>query len=140
MDYPGETYSYAMKQAIEDGYTDDEAEEKAQEAEQEEQDDEFKKYMEAILRTINYLLHFHDIELETKNKRYYLTVKSWEEVSGRVAATITGYGMFEFNSGKELKDGLPCRTYCEATIQHLHWLKHYPEVYGDTSYRRVYER
>lgn len=140
LDYPSEVYDYTFKQAKEDGYTDEEAEEKAREAESEERDDEFKKYMQDIIRTINYLLNFHGIELEVIKKRYYITSKSWKETANKVASTITGYGMFEYNSGKELKEGLPCRTYCEAAIQHLHWLKYYPEVYGETSYRRIYER
>ncbi len=141
MDYPSESYNYVLKQAKEDGYTDEQAEEKAMEAEDKERSEEFEKYQQSIVRTLNYLLNFHDIELEEKGKKYYLvTQKSWKEVADKVATTITGHGMFEYNSGKELKEGLSCKTYCEAAIQHLHWLKHYTEVYGERSYRSVYER
>jgi len=140
IDWLGEIMTSARKQAIEDGYTDDESEEKAAEAESEEMSLIYENHLSNILRTLNYLLNFHDIELEALKKGYYLTSKSWKEAAGKVANTITGYGTFEFNSAQELRDGLPCRTYCEAAIQHLHWLRHYPEVYGVSSYRRIYEK
>ena len=141
MDYTCETYGYVLKQAKEEGYTDKQAEEKAMEGEDKERAEEFSKYQNAIMRTLNYLLNFHDLELEKIGKHYYLIAqKSWKEVANKVAATITGYGMFEYNNGKELRDVGPYKNYCEATIQHLHWLKYYPEVYGETGYRRVYER
>lgn len=140
LNYSGETYGYALKRAIEEGFTDEEAEEKAQEAEQEERDDEFKKYMQSILNTIRYLLNFHDIELETRNKRYYLTSKSWKETAEKVKETINGMGPFYYESVKAFKDVGPYKNYCEAVMSHLHWLKDYPTVYGDTSYRRIYER
>ena len=140
MDYPSGSYEYAMKQAKEDGFTDDEAEVKAQEAEQEERDDEFKKYVQRIVNTINYLLNFHDIELEVKKKRYYLTSKSWKETAEKVKETINGMGPFWYDSLKEFKEVGPYKSYCAAVCSHLHWLKDYPQVYGETSYRRVYER
>jgi hypothetical protein len=138
---PSEVYGYTLKEAKEDGYTDEEAEQKAQEAEDKERSEEFEKYLEAILRTINYLLEFHDLELVSLNSRYWLIAKtSWHIVADKVAATITGYGSFEYNSGTELRDVGPYKNYCKAAISHLHWLKYYPEVYGVSGYRRIYER
>lgn len=137
--YPSEIYDYILKQAKENGYTDEQSEEHAQAALDKEQEDNFKEYTDSVLRTVNYLLNFHGIELISQRRRYYL-IAGWHEAANAVARTITGYGMFNFNSGKELKEGMPCRTYCEATIQHLHWLHYYPEVYGETHYRRIYER
>lgn len=141
MDFTSGTYGSALKNAVDEGFTDAQAEEKAMAAEDEERHEEFEKYLQSILRTLNYLLNFHDLELVSLNSKYYLiTQKPWKETANKVAATITGYGTFEYNSGKELKEGLPCKTYCEAAIQHLHWLKHYPEVYGERGYRSIYER
>ena len=141
MDYPSETYGYVMKQAKEEGYTDEQAEEKAMEAENKERQEEFCKYQNSIMNTLNYLLNFHDIELEKIGKHYYLIAqKSWKETAEKVRNTINGMGPFWYDSVKEFKEVGPYGSYCEAAIQHLHWLKHYPEVYGETGYRRVYER
>lgn len=140
MDYSGDTYSYVLKEAKEEGYTDEEAEEKAMLAEDQERSEEFEKYKDSLLNTTRYLLNFHDIELEVKTKRYYLTSKSWKETAEKVKETINGMGPFYYESVKEFKEVGPYKNYCEAAIQHLHWVKYYPEVYGCTSYRRVYER
>jgi len=142
LDSFSETYSYALKQAKEEGYTDEESEEKAQEAEAEARDEDFDKYQESIIRTLNYLLNLHGLRLEEKKGYYYisLAVKSWHEVADKVASTISGYGTFEYESGKQLKEIGPYKSYCEAVCKHIHWLKYYPEVYGNTNYRRVYER
>jgi hypothetical protein len=129
-----ESYSYAKEQAITDGYTDEEAEEKARESEDIERNTEYNKYKQNVLEAINYLLNYAELELIEKKNKYYISAKSWKESAGKMAEIITGYGTFEYKSGKELKDGLPAKTYCEAVIKHLHWLKHAPEVYGAKNY------
>lgn len=141
LDYCCEVMSAAKEQAIKDGYTDEEAEEKALEAEGEEMNRIYKEYSSAVLKTLNYLFEFHELELTQLNKHYWLVAKkSWKEAADKVAITITGYGMFEYNSGKELRDIGPYKNYCEAIIKHLHWLRYYPDIYGVTGYRRIYER
>ena len=124
------------------GYTDEEAEEKGHEAEGEAQDDDYKEYKGKVLRCLNYVLHYGDIELiEGKKGKYYLApLTSWEHSAEKVAEVITGYGTFEYPSGKSLKDTGPYSTYSKAVIQHLHWLKHGPEIYGDGSYSNVMDR
>jgi hypothetical protein len=129
-----ESYNYAYKEAIKDGYTDAEAEEKGQEAEGEARSDEYKKYKDALEEVINRALSYAGIELlpAEKNGTYRIApVETWKEAADKMAEVITGYGTFQYNSGKELKDGGPYATYAEAVLAHLHWLKHGPEIYGD---------
>jgi hypothetical protein len=135
------SYDSAYKQAIDDGYTDEEAEEKGREAEDEEYSSLFKEYTASVERTIRYLLNFHELDLvENKNKYYIEPHISWEKSAALVKETINGYGTFYFETVKEFKECGPYKNYCEAVIQHIHWLKYYPEVYGARGYQSVYER
>ena len=143
MDYFGEIRQGAIESAKADGYSDEEAEKKGDEREAEEMTENSEKYLEAILKTLNYLLNSHHLELNASTKGYYLTTtnqNTWKETAQQVAETITGYGMFEYQNAQALKDGLPCKTFCEAALQHLHWFKHYPAVYGNTNYKEIYNR
>lgn len=141
-DYLSEIRSNAIKNAIEDGHSDEVAELKGDEAEQEEMHDNSEKYLSAVMRTLNYLLNFHHIELEALDKGYYLTFKglSWKQTAQQVAETISGHGMFYYEDAQALKDVGPYKTFCEAALTHLHWFKHYPSVYGDTNYQEIYSR
>jgi len=141
-EYLAELREDARKQAIEDGFTDQEAEQKADEAETDEMRDNSEKYLSAILRTLNYLLNTHHLEIEALHKGYYLTITglSWKQTAQQVAETISGHGMFEYENAKALKDVGPYKTYCEAALTHLHWFKHYSEVYGNVGYREIYSR
>lgn len=140
-DYTWEVMAEAKKQAIEDGYTDDEAEEKGLEAESEAMKENFNQHMKAVRNTLNYLLNFHGVNFEEKKGKYYLTAeKSWKEIADQVMETINGVGPFYYNSVKSFKEVGPYKTYCEAAMTHIHWMKDYPTVYGNTNYRRIYER
>jgi len=130
-----ETYSYAQTQAIKDGYTDAEAEEKGQEAEGEAMSEAYREYKGQIIRVLNYLFNFVDLEIEETKKGWYIVpLKGWHEAANKTAEIITGYGIFEYNTGKELKEVGPYKTYSQAVLNHLHWLKHAPEVYGSRAY------
>jgi len=136
----GEIYRHAIDKAVEDGYSDEKAEEKAKQAEDDFRDEEYKKWKSAIESTLNYLLGFHHLELLTIKKKYYIKAQSWHKAADEVASTISGYGTFEYKNGQELKDTGPYKSFCEAIMQHLHWMKYYPEIYGDTGYSRYYKR
>lgn len=134
-------YDSVYKEAIDDGYTDEEAEEKGREAEDNEYSVLFKDYTNSVERVIRYLFNFHDLELVERKNRYYIEpLKSWKQSAEKVKETINGYGTFYFSSVKEFKETGPYKNYCEAVISHIHWLKYYPEVYGARGYRSVYER
>jgi len=134
-DYP-EAYTYARDEAVKDGYTDEEAEEKGREASDDARDQDIKEYKGKLLASISHVLHYADLVLtEGKGSRYFIEPgASWTVSADKMAEVITGYGMFEYKSGRDLKDSGPYGTYCEAVIQHLHWLKHGPEIYGDRGY------
>lgn len=142
INYYCEIMDDVRKHAIGDGYTDDEAEEMALKAEEDEMDRVYNQHKNAIEHTLNYLLNFHHLEVVEIGEKYYLNLLpgfSWKQACSQTAITISGYGMFQYNSADELKDGGPYKTYCEAVIEHIHWMKHYPEVYGVSGYRRMYE-
>ena len=70
----------------------------------------------------------------SKNRCYRLEPqagKTWEKVAEALAELISGVGYFWFDNAKELKDSYPYRTYKEAVIGHLHWVKDYNRVYGE---------
>jgi len=141
VDWYSEVYGNAKDSAVKDGYTDEEAEQQAGEVESEEREKIFKDYYNAIEQTLNYLLEFHNLGLVEKNKCYFVEAKeSWEKVAQTVIETINGMGPFYYENIKAFKDIGPYKSYCEASMQHLHWLRHYTEVYGGTNYRRIYER
>jgi len=140
MDWLWEVKNNAEKQAKEDGYSDEESEKIGEQAENEEGNSLFEKYRSAVENTINYLLDFHDLELIRNKKGYYIeTTSTWEKSCGKIAVTISGVGMFEYNSAKELKEVGPYKSYAEACISHIHWVKDYPRVYGVSSYKNKYE-
>lgn len=127
---------YARKKAIDEGYTDEEAETRGQDAEDEARNEAYTEYKDKVIESINCLLHYADLELEEgKNGKYYIKpLKNWIESANKMAEVITGYGTFEYRSGKELKEVGPYKTYSKAVIEHLHWLKHGPEIYGGRGY------
>lgn len=65
--------------------------------------------------------------------------KNWRDVARKVLETINGVGYFSFSSLQDFLDSGPY-TPREAVAEHLHYIKRYPEVYGTTSYRRIFER
>ena len=134
-----DTFDYVRKQAIEEGYTDQEAEDKGNKARDKAADEDFQEYRGKYIQMINYLLKYADLELEEdkKSKFYLVPLTSWLHSADKMAEVISGYGTFEYASGKELKDVGPYKTYSQAVIDHLHWLKHGPEIYGDRSYSRL---
>ena len=133
-------YDDAFNEAIEDGYTNEEAVLKGEEAESEAMEKDYLEFKSRNLKAINYLLNFHDLLLSSDKSKYYLKAKSsWRDVADCVSSTISGQGMFDYKNGKELKDIGPYKTYCNAVIEHLHWLKYYPEIYGYSSYKRIAE-
>ncbi len=137
--YP-ETYDYAYKQAVEEGYTDQEAEEKAQEAEGEERDEDYKRWVDAVEHAINSCLEPHKLELVEKDGKYYIAApEGWHKAADELACTISGYGTFHYNDGKELKEVGPYKSYCLAVMEHIHWMKYHAEVYGTSGYARVYD-
>jgi len=137
-----EAYSYAYKEAIADGKTEEEAEEAAMAAEGEIRDEAWRKYTDAVQAVADDLFEKHNLTLvPVKFKRkvppgtrpWEYTVeptKSWEDAAGQLITTINGVGQFEFASVKDFLDSGPY-TARGAVLGHLHWIRRYPDVYGD---------
>lgn len=135
MDWGGEYFKDDKQNFINDGYTNEQAEEKAQELEDKYRDDEFNKYKSKVIESISYLLSFANLKyVEMKQNIYFEPLTSWPNTADKMSGIISGYGTFYYKNGKELKDIGPYKTYSEAVIKHLHWLKYAPEVYGDKNY------
>jgi hypothetical protein len=65
--------------------------------------------------------------------------ETWRDAAQAIMETINGVGPFRFRSlGEFLKSG-PYSP-CEAVMEHLHWIKRYPDVYGSHSARSIVDR
>lgn len=136
-----ESYEYTYKQAVENGYSDNKAGGIAMDARDKAASKTYTDWFNSVKRTINHLLKFHHLKLVSEGEKIYIEApQSWKKAASQTAETITGCGSFSYNSAKELRDVGPYKSYCEAVIKHLHWLKRYPDVYEGTDYRKIYEQ
>lgn len=136
----GDYWLHARKEALADGLSDDEADEKGREAEDEARSESFRKWENALLRAAKEIIGEHGLDikpLKTKSYLYKLSpAESWEAAAAKIIDTINGVGYFEFRNVKEFRDSLPATTR-GAVLEHLHWMKRRPEVYGTSSAERL---
>lgn len=148
IDYFGDQRSFAEDYARKHGASEEEAEQEGYKAEEEAQTDLFNKWHDAVMHAAEKLFGEHGLELQgkrVKGKRvsrpYDFKVvpkKSWSDAADKLRETINGVGYFHFNTLKEFLDSGPY-TARDAALKHLHWIKDYPAVYGDTSAQRMYD-
>lgn len=147
------SYGQGYDAAIEEGKTEDEAMEQGVKWEEGEQKEVFRKYRNAVEHVAEQIFDQHGLIIVEEKKTlpkskgggsYSLykvaPEKSWDEAVNRILETINGVGMFEFNSRREFIDSGPYKSSKDAVLQHLHWMKRRPEVYGDTRPRRMFDR
>lgn len=139
-----EAGGYARDEALKEGESEEQAEEAAQKAQDEARDELYRNWHDAVENVAEDLFETHNLTLVPKSAApsYEFKVeptKTWTEAAESIIDTINGVGMFEFKSVKEFLDSGPY-TLREAVLSHLHWIKRYPEVYGEPSPRRMYER
>jgi hypothetical protein len=142
---------YARKEALADGDTEEEADEKAEKAEMEADSELYNQWYDAVEHVAEKLFDEHGLKLVGKkykakkrqsNRPFDFTIvpeKSWEHAASRIMTTINGVGSFEFSSVKEFMDSGPY-TAREAVLNHLHWIKDWPRVYGEGTARGMYDR
>lgn len=137
----GDTYSYAFRQAEEEGATQEEAEQFAQKAEEEEEAEAYRSYTNAVMSVANDLFGKHGLDLVlAKNGSYAVApTESWEKAANDIRETINGVGYFHFNTLKEFLDSGPW-TARQAVLEHLHWIKDYPRVYGEGTATSMFDR
>lgn len=116
-----------------------------EEGEQEARDEVFRRYHDALTNVADTLFEQHGLTLVPVGKGrtpYEFTItpkKSWEDAAAKILDTINGVGMFEFKNVKEFLDSGPY-TARQAVLQHLHYIKRRPDVYGERSVRDQFER
>jgi hypothetical protein len=133
--------------------SDDDFDERRMKAEQEVSDELYQRWYNAVESAANSLFNEHKLELVEKSKKFKggaekffeveplsHSAQGWKEAAQEIVNTINGVGMFEFNSVKEFIDSGPYGSAKNAVLHHLHWIKHWPEVYGDYSARRRFDR
>lgn len=144
-EYNGDAYHFTFMESIKEGLSDSEAEEKAQTAEQDEQDEQFHQIYDAIESVAGTFFEYHGLELNkiVSGKRsgmYRVTpVKDWLYTASCIRQTVNGVGYFYFATDSDFLDSGPY-TARQAVLTHLHWIKYYAEVYGESSPKAQYRR
>lgn len=110
--------------------------------------DLWDKWQDALDEVLEAILGEHDLSFErvilrrgTGKARYrehgyrFFPVegKTWLDVAAHLVATINGYGMFEFDDARDLKDSVPSGSYRQSVMAHFHWFKRSTDVYGTRS-------
>lgn len=120
-------------------------------AEQEAQGEVWAKWYDAVESAASKLFEEHGLELhgivkgrdKGRDRRPYefkiVPTTSWNDAADKIRETVNGYGAFHFNNLREFLDSGPY-TARQAVLEHLHWIKQYPAVYGSTSAQQMYER
>ena len=131
----------ANKEARAEGLSADEAQEQDFEAQDEAQKELFSNWKQAVLRAWDAVLDPHELQYEETKKGFFVSPKkSWESTARQVLDTIDGVGVQRVGDTLEqfLEYG-PYKNAREAVLSNFWQIRNYPEVYGATSVRRVYE-
>jgi hypothetical protein len=141
------------QEAIREGKSEEEAEEQGQKWEWAEQEEIFRNYKNAVEGIADKMFGDHDLVLVEKKVRpkgakkdvtysiYKIAPETtWDNAAMKIIDTINGVGMFEFSNLKEFKSSGPYSSSRDAVLQHLHWMKRRPEVYGDARPNALFER
>lgn len=130
-------YAEVMRECLNEGMTEEEAETRATAAEEKENEHYARQYLNALESACEKMLEDHGLvmhELKTRPGVFKLRpVTTWKAAAARLVETINGVGMFYFGSVQEFADSMP-DTVRGTVLQHLNWMCYRPEVYGDTSY------
>src|SRR5574341_1354413 len=140
---------YAYKAALEEDESEDDAEAAREKAEMRAQDEIFNSWYDAVERAASQLFEHHNLELQptgkqgTKERRYEFKIvpeKSWLDAAAKIRQTADGV-CYSY-VGNDVKEFLSLGPWSprQAVLEHLGVIARYPEVYGSTSARNIYER
>lgn len=137
-----DAFRSALKEAEDDGLHSEVAEavarEKADDYESELINNYYKAWNTSRLEALEVTLDHANITLEQMNDKWFIVPKkSWKDSAAHIVEVINGVGLFYFESVDELLDGYTLR---EGILSHIHHLKHYGDVYGTDSAKRIFER
>lgn len=119
-----------------------------EEAEQEAQTEIFNKWYDAVEAAASKLFEEHDLELKptgkqgTSTRSYVLKISpatSWNDAANKIRETINGVGDFHFSNLREFLASGPY-TARQAVLEHLHYIKRHPAVYGGLGARQLYDQ
>ena len=124
------------------------SEEENYEREASQRDEDATNYIDAVVSVAEKLLGEHKLTLREEKTRKMGTVyrvlpvakRGWLDALGELRETINGVGYFEFSSTKELLSSGPYISPKQGVLQHLHWIKRFPDVYGCGSVSHMLER
>lgn len=144
-----EAYNYAYTHALQEGMSEEEAEEFAMEAERDEMDEAMRMYWDGLESAAERLFEEHGLEVDRVMKgrgakrawtgEYKIEpIDSWRDAASKIMETVNGVGIFTYYSLKEFLDSGPW-TPRQAVLEHLGWIKYYPEVYGSSSAQGIFE-
>ena len=144
--YNWEAYQHIHGEALAAGLSEEEADEKARQAEDVERDSACEAYRDAVVYAAEKLFGEHGLTLVEKRRPKGETYEwnvvpllSWKAAADLIRRTINGVGIFEFTSTREFLDSGPY-TPKQAVMQHLHWIKRWPDVYGEPKPQAMIER
>lgn len=143
-EYFSDIRNQVEKEAINDGYSQEEAEQKGYDAEEKVSERMYKGWKSSLEETMEYLLEHHNLSFEIIKKNKYETgikiiSSDWQASARKILDTINGVGMFYADTLKEFYETTSVRSYKELVLSHLHWILSYPEVYGKMSPQRYFE-
>lgn len=151
-EFDGEAWGQGYKEALKEGKSEDEAEEQGRKWEEAEQDEAYKHWRGAVEHVAEELFGQHGLILVEEKKQiskskgggsYSLyrvaPEKNWDDAMAKILDTIHGVGVHEFASLKEFRESGPYKSSKDAVLQHLHWMKDRPEVYGTSRPRGMFD-
>lgn len=148
--YLAEYWTECSRYHLNDGATEDQARDLADRATEKEENRLMVAQMESIKTAFEAMLDDHGMELcPMKRSKWLYRILPCAEVRGSdsrrcagngwrhaaqcIRGTINGVGLFQFDNLKDFLDSGPY-TMRQAVLEHLHWMKDYPRVYGDKPY------
>lgn len=103
----------------------------------------FRQYTGALNQIAEHLLDKHGLLLEETAQEWRKKIVpqvSWRDATKHIMMTIEGHGMFDYHGDvQEFLERGPYTAF-QAVMEHLHWMKSYYEVYGDTGAKERMER
>lgn len=144
LDYASEARSAAEDYAAKEGRSAKAVEKAGLEAEREAMDEVFRNYHGAVMAAADHLFEKHALGLVPvrKSERYPyefriqpLAGETWSSAAKFIVQTIDGVGMFEISP-----DDYRGSKAREFVLSHYGHIRYWPEVYGEASAQRIYDR
>lgn len=107
-----------------------------------ERDEAWQNYTNALESVFEELLEHHGLTLQKHKGEWLFRVvpkKDWKDAATEIAKTVNGVGFFYFRSIRDFLDSGPY-TPRAAVLTHLHWVKHWPDVYEGTKASTMFDR